>query len=119
MPSSAVHSFTDPDEYAASIQRDNDRSDGSGERPIMQPTTLAFSAATFLVIACVPAGAQQTTGTPRCAERHDDNRRQLSSASAPAVRRHDQPGRQKFQTVLATDRGAAQRCAQRLADHDR
>ena len=30
----------------------------------MKPTALAFSAATFLVIACVPAGAQQTTGTP-------------------------------------------------------
>ena len=29
----------------------------------MKPTALAFSA-TFLVIACVPAGAQQTTGTP-------------------------------------------------------
>ena len=28
----------------------------------------------------------------RCAGRHDDNRRQLSSASAPAVRRHDQHG---------------------------
>ena len=25
----------------------------------------------------------------------------------------------EFQTVLATDRGAAQGCAQRLADHDR
>jgi arylsulfatase len=30
----------------------------------MKPTALAFSAATFLVIAYVPAGAQQTTGTP-------------------------------------------------------
>ena len=30
----------------------------------MKPNALAFSAATFLVIACVPAGAQQTTGTP-------------------------------------------------------
>src|SRR6478672_10422231 len=30
----------------------------------MKTSTLAFSAATFLVIACVPAGAQQTTGTP-------------------------------------------------------
>ena len=30
----------------------------------MKPTALAFSAATFLVIACVPAGAQQITGTP-------------------------------------------------------
>ena len=28
----------------------------------------------------------------RCAGRHDDNRRQLFSASAPAVRRHDQHG---------------------------
>jgi arylsulfatase A-like enzyme len=30
----------------------------------MKTSTLAFSAATFLVIACVPVGAQQTTGTP-------------------------------------------------------
>ncbi len=30
----------------------------------MKSTTLAFSAATFLVIACVPVGAQQTTGVP-------------------------------------------------------
>ena len=30
----------------------------------MKPTALAFSAATFLVIAYVPVGAQQTTGTP-------------------------------------------------------
>jgi arylsulfatase A-like enzyme len=30
----------------------------------MKTTALAFCAATFLVIACVPAGAQQTTGTP-------------------------------------------------------
>jgi arylsulfatase A-like enzyme len=30
----------------------------------MKTSTLAFCAATFLVIACVPVGAQQTTGTP-------------------------------------------------------
>jgi hypothetical protein len=30
----------------------------------MKTTALAFYAATFIVIACVPAGAQQTTGTP-------------------------------------------------------
>jgi arylsulfatase A-like enzyme len=30
----------------------------------MKTSTLGFSAATFLVIACVPVGAQQTTGTP-------------------------------------------------------
>jgi arylsulfatase A-like enzyme len=30
----------------------------------MKTTALAFYATTFLVIACVPAGAQQTTGTP-------------------------------------------------------
>jgi arylsulfatase A-like enzyme len=30
----------------------------------MKTTALAFYAATFLLIACVPAGAQQTTGTP-------------------------------------------------------
>jgi hypothetical protein len=30
----------------------------------MKTTTRAFSVATLLVIACVPAGAQQTTGTP-------------------------------------------------------
>ena len=30
----------------------------------MKTTALAFSAATGLVIACLPAGAQQTTGTP-------------------------------------------------------
>ena len=63
--------------------------------------------------------AQQTTGTPGSPERHDDDRRQVSSASARAVRRNDQSGCQRFQTVLAADRGAAQRCAQRLADHDR
>jgi hypothetical protein len=30
----------------------------------MKTSTLAFSTATFLVLACVPVGAQQTTGTP-------------------------------------------------------
>src|SRR5271166_1821417 len=30
----------------------------------MKATTLLFSAATFLFIACIPAGAQQTTGVP-------------------------------------------------------
>src|SRR4249919_216621 len=30
----------------------------------MKTTTLAFSAATLLVTTCLPAGAQQTTGTP-------------------------------------------------------
>jgi hypothetical protein len=30
----------------------------------MKPTALGFFAATFLLIACVPAGAHQTTGTP-------------------------------------------------------
>jgi hypothetical protein len=30
----------------------------------MKPTALAFSAAVFLVIAGVPAGVQQSTGTP-------------------------------------------------------
>ncbi len=30
----------------------------------MKTTNLAFSAATFLVIGCVPVGAQQTTGVP-------------------------------------------------------
>ena len=52
-------------------------------------------------------------------ERHDDDRRQVSSASARAVWRNDQSGCQGFQTVLAASRGAAQRCPQRLADHDR
>jgi arylsulfatase len=33
-------------------------------RGVMKTTALAFSAATLLVIACLPAGAQQTTGTP-------------------------------------------------------
>jgi arylsulfatase A-like enzyme len=36
----------------------------SEKRPVMKTSTLGFSAATFLVIACVPVGAQQTTGTP-------------------------------------------------------
>ena len=30
----------------------------------MKASILTFSAATFLVIACVPVGAQQTSGTP-------------------------------------------------------
>src|SRR5216684_2823623 len=30
----------------------------------MRTTTLAFSAATFLVLACIPVGGQQTTGVP-------------------------------------------------------
>ncbi len=32
--------------------------------PVMKASILTFSAATFLVIACVPVGAQQTSGTP-------------------------------------------------------
>src|SRR5262249_17779815 len=52
------------------------------------------------------------------AERDDDDRWQISSTSARAVRRPDRHGRQRFQTVLAADRGAAQGCAQHLAYHD-
>jgi hypothetical protein len=55
----------------------------------------------------------------RCAGRHDDNRREVSPAATAKVRRHDQPGGQRFQTVLAAEGGAAQGCAQHLADHDR
>jgi hypothetical protein len=61
-------------------------------------------------------GLQKATGL---AQRHHDYRRQISSIPARAVWRHHQFGFQRFQILLAADRGAAQGGAQHLAYHDR
>jgi hypothetical protein len=85
----------------------------------MKTTTLAFSAATFLVIACVPAGAQQTTGAPGS-----------PSATTTIDGKYLPPPLAPFGGTINLDAkdskpywppdcGAAQKCAQRLADHDR
>ena len=85
----------------------------------MKPTPLAFSVATFLVIACVPAGAQQTTGTPGAPDATTTIDGNYLPPPPPRFGGTINLDAKGFQTVLATDRGAAQRCAQRLADYDR
>ena len=51
----------------------------------MKTSTLAFSAATFLVIACVPVRAQQTTGVPGAADNSGG-----TIATAPHIMRNDE-----------------------------
>jgi hypothetical protein len=54
----------------------------------------AFSAATFLFVACVPAGAQQTTGTPGAPNATTGARFECSSdMAARAVRVEIRAGR--------------------------
>ena len=72
------------------------------------------------VMAAAPsASAQQTTGTPGSPSATTTIDGKYVPSPARTVRRRDQHERQRFQTVLATDRGAAQGRAQRAADHDR
>ena len=73
-----------------------------------------------MMVATIPAASaqQQTTGTPGTPDATTTIDGRVSSASARAIWRNDQSRFQKLQTILAADRGAAQRCAQRLADYD-
>ena len=74
-----------------------------------------------MMLAGIPAAyaQQQTTGTPGAPDATttiDGNYIPPPPAPFGGTINLDAT---EFQTVLATDRGAAQRCAQRLADHDR
>ena len=75
--------------------------------------------ASVLALTAGSTFAQQTTGTPGSPSATTTiDGKYLPPPPAPfgGTINLDAQG---FQTVLAADRGAAQRCAQRLADHDR
>src|SRR5262245_14492901 len=71
----------------------------------------------LLTLSTVTGYAQQTTGTPG-----SPNATTTIDGKYPApgrsVRRHNQLGFKRLQTVLAGDRSAPEGRAQRLADHD-
>ena len=74
-----------------------------------------------MMVAGIPAASaqQQTTGTPGAPDATTTiDGRYLPPPPAPFGGTINLDSKE-LQTILATDRGAAQRCAQRLADHDR
>ena len=85
----------------------------------MKTSTLAFSAATLLASTCLQAGAQQTTGVPGSPSATTTiDGKYLPPPPAPfggVINLNAD----EFETVLATDRGAAQGRAQHPPHHDR
>jgi arylsulfatase len=83
----------------------------------MKTAPLAFSAATLLVISGVP-GLAQTTGVPGSPSATTTiDGKYLPPPPAPFGGTINLDA--KDSKPLAADCGAAQKCAQRLADHDR